>query len=370
MMKTKMKSAIVFDGRTFTKKKAGIGTFWSDVIINLRKYSPEYSVVIVMPHELHPTFENLKSIEGIEIHKVPFITERIPNIIWFYCYMRVLLNRYGSHVLITPHCQYPFFLSEKDSCIVTIHDFVYKDFPKTMEWWNRVSAKLSFEHSLRKAKKIWCNSEYTYNTLIKYFPHKADTPFFIGLSVSDVYKKRIIPQGLSETIKKSFGIEDKFYLFVGSVEPRKNLIFLLRIAPRLYKKTGVQTLIIGASKWKSQIDFSQYGNSVVLVDRFVSDDELVMLYNMATCYISTSLNEGFGMPQLEAMKCGCPVVSPNNSAMTEVVGGYGTLVDGWDEDVWIHAVVSESSKKHIPYYSKKYDWEYLIRNLVRFIKQL
>jgi len=362
-------SVITIDGRPFTKKKAGIGTFLSDVIINLAKYASEYTIVVLLPHDLHPSFGDLKTIKGVKIRKMPFITERVPNIVWFHCFIWYLMKRFDSHILVTPHCQYPFFLSNNDSCIITIHDFVYKDFPNTMEWWNRISAELSFEHALRKAKKIWCNSDYTYKTLIKYFPYTRNTQHFIGLSVSDKYKKRLITSDEAAQLKKALGIEKDFYLFIGTIEPRKNLKFLLHIAPLLYQITGIQTLIIGASKWKSRIDVSHLGKSIVLVEHFIADDDLVKLYNLATCYISTSFNEGFGMPQLEAMKCGCPVVSPNNSAMTEVVNGYGTLVDGWDESDWIKAVIEESSKKHVPYYSERYDWKNLIERLVIFFKQ-
>lgn len=363
------KTVITIDGRPFTKKKAGIGTFLSDVIINLAKYASEYTIVVLLPHDLHPSFKDLKNIKGVIIQKTPFLTEKIPNIIWFHCFIWHLMKRFDSHILITPHCQYPFFLQKDDTCIITVHDFVYKDFPSTMEWWNRISAELSFERALRKAKKIWCNSDYTYNTMIKYFPFTKNTPHFTGLSVSEKYKKKTITPNEALQLKKSLGIEKDFYLFIGTIEPRKNLQFLLHIAPLLYQKTSTQTLIIGASRWKSQIDISHLGKSVVLVERFLSDDDLVQLYNLATCYISTSLNEGFGMPQLEAMKCGCPVVSPNNSAMTEVVSGYGTLVNGWKEDDWIAAIIEESSKKHIPYYSEKYDWRYLIGKLGIFLKQ-
>lgn len=71
---------------------------------------------------------------------------------------------------------------------------------------------------------------------------------------------------------------------------------------------------------------------------FLSTEELIKIYNMASVYVSTSSNEGFGMPQLEAMACGCPVVSPHNSAMIEVVEGAGETVKTWEKQDWLEKI--------------------------------
>lgn len=359
---------IVIDGRTFTRQRAGIGTFFLEFVKSAAKYAPEIKIVIALPHNIHQSFKALEEIEGIIIDKVVFFTEKLPNIFWYHLFAKKILKKYGSKILISPHCQYPFFIGKDETVVITIHDFVYRDFPETMEWWNRISQKVSFERAVRKARKIWCNSHYTYKKLIEYFPSKKDIPCFIGLSVSDLFKPYKYENNKKLMLKKMYGIDEKFYLFVGSLEPRKNLKFLLELAPLLYKRTNIQTLIIGASKWKNKIDFSVYGKSIVVVEHFISDEELVELYNLSSCYISTSLNEGFGMPQLEAMKCGCPVVSPRNSAMIEVVGQYGTLVEGWNINDWINAIVDESNTIHTPFYSEKYDWSYIVKNLFKYIE--
>ena len=93
---------------------------------------------------------------------------------------------------------------------------------------------------------------------------------------------------------------------------------------------------------------------------------------MADLYVSTAINEGFGMPQLEAMFCGCPVVSPHNSAMIEVVSGRGVTIKGWDEKEWIDTVCellnSEDKRNELknPDISE-YNWENIIRRVQGYI---
>ena len=97
-----------------------------------------------------------------------------------------------------------------------------------------------------------------------------------------------------------------------------------------------------------------------------------MAYNIADCFVSSSLNEGFGLPQLEAISCGCPVVTANNSGMIEVSLGAGILVDGWDSQNWVDKIVWASNNKNIiiTNYDEKlshYDWNNIIVGLMKFI---
>ena len=104
-----------------------------------------------------------------------------------------------------------------------------------------------------------------------------------------------------------------FLFFVGSFQPRKNLPFLLSLMPDLYKK-GLQLLVVGGKGWKNTsiseiINSPGFPSEAVVFAKFVTNEQLADLYKIAECFVSTSLNEGFGLPQLEALKCGCPVVT-------------------------------------------------------------
>jgi len=122
-------------------------------------------------------------------------------------------------------------------------------------------------------------------------------------------------------------------LFVGTIEPRKNLSFLLRLFKDL-EPGKYQLVIVGDPGWGDMrrhideiLNEKDYPAGVVHFIGYVSDDELIALYRDAAFFISTSLNEGLGLPQLEAMACGCPVLTSRVSALPEVAGSAALLVE-------------------------------------------
>lgn len=199
----------------------------------------------------------------------------------------------------------------------------------------------------------------------------------IGDSCSTIFRKVNIDEATKNEILHEYGLEDRFLLFVGTLEPRKNLSFLLKIMPEIYKKTGCKLLVVGASGWKNSdiaqiINASDYPPKIVIFANYIDIEKLVYLYNLATLYVSTALNEGFGMPQLEAMACGCPVVSPHNSAMIEVVEGRGVTIEGKDEKVWINTIANllqdsfKLNQMKNPDLSD-FDWKRIILNVKQYV---
>ena len=181
---------------------------------------------------------------------------------------------------------------------------------------------------------------------------------------------------MSETerkdIKKKIGIKHQFLLFVGSLEPRKNLEFLLHVIPSLYKEHQIQLVVVGAKGWKNSsiraiIEAPDFPQESTIFCGFITNTELADLYNTADCFISAALMEGFGMPQLEALKCGCPIITANNSAMTEVAKDKdgAILIDGYQPEKWQDAilrVIEEKPTVNIEQLAE-YDCEVIIKKL-------
>ena len=357
---------IIFDGTIFTRRMTGIGSNAKNIVNAIIKYRPDIELIVLTPRRFHVNFINFEEKIKDKIVIKPLLSPRVPSVLWFNLYLWNILHHMKADVFLTPMTQYPLVVNKRTKYVVIVNDLVIKDFKDTMEWKSRLYDTLVFDRSVKHAKKLWCISEYTHQNLFNYY-NCTGKKFFVNISVDPIFQKIKISTTDRQLYLSSLGIKDKFLLFVGSVEPRKNMGFLLKIAPKVYKETGIQTLIIGANQWgKTYSDYDK--NAVVFVKRFIDIEDLVKLYNLASCYISTSLDEGFGMPQLEAMKCGCPVISPNNSAMTEVVSGYGTLVVGWNEEEWLRAIVSEMSRDHEPYTGEKYNWKHIIDNFIEFCK--
>ena len=135
--------------------------------------------------------------------------------------------------------------------------------------------------------------------------------------------------------------QDKKYIFsLCTLEPRKNLIRAVKCFIEFINKNNIDDLvfILGGGSWKGFIkqleqevpEFDKYRDKIIKAG-YIDDEDLSPLYSGAEWFVYTSQYEGFGLPPLEAMSCGCPVITSNNSSLPEVVGDAGIMID-WDSD--------------------------------------
>lgn len=228
--------------------------------------------------------------------------------------------------------------------IVTINDFVSKDYRSTMTLKGRLITLLLEKNTISKADYLWCISNYTKSKLEEYYPKRKCKSIFVGCAPDRKIRRIVLEKEEKNLFYNRFNISKDYLLFVGSLEPRKNLSFLLKVFKDFHlKHNNVQLVIVGARKWGNTniaeiINSKDYPKQDVIFTPFISEEELMTLYSNSLCYVSTSLNEGFGLPQAEAMICGCPVVTAHNSAMIEVVENAGITVEGWKSENWIFAI--------------------------------
>ncbi len=183
--------------------------------------------------------------------------------------------------------------------------------------------------SVRRAARVIAISAFTRKDLVTRYgiaeekisvTHLAAGPAF---HVLDDARRQRLPEGVTEP----------FVLAVGNLEPRKNLARLIESFAAVAFERGVSAKLVLVGKAKGQAAalarlVEQHGlRERVVFTGFVEEDELVLLYNRAALFVYPSLYEGFGLPPLEAMACGCPVVSSNVTAMPEVLGDAALLVD-------------------------------------------
>lgn len=229
---------------------------------------------------------------------------------------------------------------------------VYKEHGKTMSVLNKLFFDLLHDKSLNKADILWSNSLYTKEGIQKYFPERKCKEIFVGFFINtDLFRPIQVTAVEKNALLAKYKIKNKFILFVGTLEPRKNLEFLLSLMPELAAE-GYYLLVVGAKGWgksniKSILEKEHFPQDNVVFPGFITTDELIKIFNIASVFVSTSLNEGFGMPQLEAMACGCPVISPHNSAMIEVVEGAGETVKTWIPKDWVEKINKVNNNRSI-----------------------
>jgi glycosyltransferase involved in cell wall biosynthesis len=195
--------------------------------------------------------------------------------------------------------------------VVTVHDLAVLRHPETFNLWTRRYSRLCVSRVARAARLVIAVSEHT----------RRDVVELLGVPEANV---RVVPNGVAETFTPDGPSESGDYvLAVGTIEPRKNLERLAAAT----RKLGVELRVVGAPGW----GHVELGSGARSLGR-VSDEELARLYRGARCLAYPSLYEGFGIPIVEAMASGTPVVTSRDGATEEVAGGAAVLVDPLDVD--------------------------------------
>ena len=193
--------------------------------------------------------------------------------------------------------------------VVTVHDLAVLRHPEAFNRWTRTYSRALVPRVVRAAQRVIAVSEFTKGELIEL------------LGVAD-HRIRVIPNAVGEPfVPQGARADGEYVLAVGTLEPRKNLRRLADAA----RQAGTELRVAGAPGWG---DVHVSGGVRFL--GFVSDEELARLYRGSLCVAYTSLYEGFGIPVLEALACGAPVVTSARTAMAEVADGAAVLVDPRD----------------------------------------
>ncbi len=218
--------------------------------------------------------------------------------------------------------------------VFTLHDLIFKFFPEYHLPLNRAFLGLMLPRFLRRADAIIAVSECTKRDAIRLYhlPPEKITVIYEGV---DPALRPVEDKNLIEQARARYAHDQPFVLYLGTIEPRKNLIALID-AVRALRARGLshRLLIAGRKGWLYQATFDHVtrtgmSEAVDFLD-YVPDAELPALFAACDAFVFPSLYEGFGLPPLEAMACGAPVVCSNTSSLPEVVGEAAVLFDPGD----------------------------------------
>jgi len=214
---------------------------------------------------------------------------------------------------------------------VTVHDLAYLRFPQFTEWKNLLYLRMALPAALRRADRIVAVSQTTADDVEEFFG-MGEKVTVIPTAVSPMFFERPYP-----ALPEDLGLERPFLLCVGTIEPRKNLDGAIRAFTSLAHDLGDSTdlVIAGGRGWRDATFRRALEQSSarahIRVLGGVSDTTLAALYHRAVALVAASHYEGFGIPLVEAMACGCPVLATNVSSFPEVAGDAALLVPPGDD---------------------------------------
>jgi glycosyltransferase involved in cell wall biosynthesis len=216
--------------------------------------------------------------------------------------------------------------------VITLYDLIALSHPSLCTLSNRLHYRLLVPLSVRKATRIIVPSETTRTDLLRCFPAAEDKVRVIPLGVRPEF--RILRNtDAFRRIRLEYRLPERFILFVGGLEPKKNLTRLIEAYRLLRQNPAIphQLVIVGAPSWDQanvmRAIREQGVEHDVIFTGFIPFDKLTLLYNMADLFVFPSLYEGFGLPPLEAMACGTPVVISDRGSLPEVAGQAAITTD-------------------------------------------
>jgi glycosyltransferase involved in cell wall biosynthesis len=235
--------------------------------------------------------------------------------------------------------------------VLTVHDVSFERFPEFFTRWDHQTMKLGVRRSCHKADHIITVSEASKRDIVELYGLEPTKVSVTYLGADDSFRPSVDRAEVRRELRKVYGLDEEFILYVGAIQPRKNIPRLLSAFARVKceQRLPHKLVIVGPEAWLTEPTFRSLEASPVrkdiLVTGYVPREHLPYFYNAAAAFVYVSICEGFGLPVVEAMACGTPTITSRGSSLEEVAADAALLVDPTDEDSIASAiakVVSDS----------------------------
>ncbi len=312
---------IAIDARLVGGQYTGDSTYWAGLLGGLAASAHGFRIVLFgrsqRPSQVPMCFE--------WVH-LPARNERWWSLVAFPLAAKAM----GARAI---HAQYSLSPLIRKGGITTIHDVSFFIGPEWFKARDRFLLQRSIPATVRRASRVITVSETSKAELQSYVPSAVGKVVVTPLACPDW----IQPVERAEAVRRvsSVGIEGPFLLTVGTRWPRKNMDLAVQAADLLSKELPHKLVITGKQGWGE----GELG-SVGIATGYVSNEMLSCLYSAADLYVAPSRHEGFGLPLLEAFRCGCPVICSSGGAFPEVAGAGAFVQEGWEPQQWADSIQS------------------------------
>jgi glycosyltransferase involved in cell wall biosynthesis len=380
-----LKKTIAIDCRFWGIKHAGLGRYTKNLVINILKNSSSqnHSFILIYQKGDSKEFEELNSLPNTTSIELDAPHYSLKEQITF----PKLLSSLSIDLLHVPHFNIPLISSVP--LVITIHDLIkhfFKGKPvttrNTLVYWMKYGGyRYIIRKAIEKSKKIIVPSVFTKDQIRSHYQIDSKKITVIYEGVEPLYQNDAKP---SSKLLKKYQITHPYFVYTGSAYPSKNIPVLLSALKNLTQTNPKVQLLIACARnhfWeKLQLDVRKYGlsNNVLLPGR-VPDEDLALLYQKAQAFIMPSLMEGFGLPGLEALSAGCPVISSETGSLPEIYEKAASYFHPQDPQALTNLMsqylhFSEIEKEKIVQKGKiqasKYSWEKAAQQTIDIYDQI
>ncbi len=311
------------DARLLERKMTGIGRYVFNLVKNIPDCGGENEYVLFTYGGLDKErFPGTKVVSTLNF--LPRgIFQKFISPLWMNFILPRFLRREKVDVFFSPNHVLPFLRGKAKNVVVILdlfnlvdsqfHSFLYRSY-----------VGFTLPNSIKKSAAIITISEASKRDIVKFFKVPEDKIKVIYLAAEEKFKPRSLNEDEKKKLREKYHLPDRFILYVGVIEERKNIAGILKIADSVFQRTNIPTVLVGrvghgGKKYTEEME----NRRSVLYRGFVEEKDLPLLYNLSSAFVFPSWYEGFGIPPLEAMQSGVPVVASNTSSLPEVIGDGG-----------------------------------------------
>ena len=319
---------IGIDARMYGPKACtGIGQYIRQLTNQLFNIDQENQYFLFLKKEM---FDNLNSKSNSLYKELDFVNKILADVHWYTYKEQFKLPwiLYREKLDLMHFTNFNLPILYRKPFVVTVHDITPFFFPghkAGKSKWRKWGYDAVFKHAINKSKKIIAVSQSTKDLILKNFKVNLDKIKVIYEGVDEKFKP-IADCGIINAVKTKYGLDKPFIFFVGVWRNHKNVAGLVKVFDILKKKYKWQgNLVLGGQEDAHYLEVSKTIKSLGLENEiirpgFISDEEMPVFYSLARAFVNPSLIEGFGLNNLEAHACGCPVVSSSATSLPEVSG--------------------------------------------------
>ncbi len=366
-----MRLRIGIDCTSAARERAGIGRYARELVRALSRVDRENDYILFVPRDAHSDLLSYVWGDNFAICRAP-LTERWLVRLWHRLRVPFFIEAFVGKVDVFYSPDFLLPPTRARRTLVTVHDLSYVRVPECfpaplLNYLNR-----AVPPALARADLILADAASTQRDLVEVYAI-APAKVRVLYSAADARFHPNISAAECARVREKYALRAPFVLSVGTLQPRKNYARLIEAFARA-AIINYQLLIVGGKGWMfdAVIQAAQQLPDRVRILDFVSDDDLPALYAMATLFVYPSLYEGFGIPILEAMACGAPVISSNSSSLPEAGGDAALYFDPRDTgalaDVLQRALADEKLRDELRgkgfAHARRFAWEQSARGLV------
>ncbi len=322
------------------KKYSGVSSYTLNLVNNIISLDKKNHYKL-----FYNSFSDISNrIPDFKGQNVEIIKKRFPNKVLNYLFFKVfkrpqLDQLLGVDFFLMPHINF-IALNSSSKLILVIHDLSFLHYPEFFNWrknfWHRF---IGIKKLIKRADLIVAISENTKNDLINLANVSENKIKVIYSGLDEKYYNFVYPEeNKKKIIKTKYNLPEKFILFLGNIEPRKNILGIIQSYNFFRKKNpelkDYKLVLAGGLGWKNKRILQEYQKSEFKDDimflGYVDEKDKPFIYNLSSVFVFPSFYEGFGFPPLEAQATGTPVISSFSSSLPEILGNSAILVDPYN----------------------------------------